>query len=682
MQHPSSYPYQVAREDLRIPLPDGTELAARIWRPVTDVPVPVLLEYLADRLSDSTAQRDAQRHPWYAGHGYASVRVDARGHGNSGGLPAAGSGPRSGTRSGTPSAAQEQADGVAVLGWLTAQSWCNGRAGLFGIGPGGAGSLRIAALAPAAVQAVVVVCPDDDLPGPGGPDLPARAAALLAAVASPPDPGYVGDDWRRGWLERLAAVEPVLPHALSQLNQQHPHRHPGGVGADHDAVEAAVLAVGGWADPARDTVLRLVAGLKAPVRGLIGPWARQYPDAGLPPGPAIGFLQETLRWWDHWLKGIDTGVLREPALRSWMNCSVPPATGYANRPGRWIGEDDWPSPDVREIHYGLADSLRTAGTPSDERFVEVRSPQHTGIDAGRPRPLGHPADLPPDQREEDGRSVCFDAAPLPERLELLGHVGVRLRLRSDAPRGQVAARLCDVAPDGSSTLVTRGILDLAARHGRDRAVPWTPGDVEDVAFELAAIAHAFPPGHRIRLALSSAYWPWAWPQPGTSGFGVDPGNSVLTLPVRGPAADTGRPAITFDEPEQAAPPPPPPVHHGGPDGAARAGHLVVRDVAAGVWRVEIDPEPEPVHSHPGGLVRTEQARETYRIQQDDPLSAVARAERTVRFQRPDQGWDVTVRTSSELACEAGHFTAVSRLTAWEGGAVLLERDWEHRAPRP
>ncbi|WP_280722968.1 CocE/NonD family hydrolase [Kitasatospora sp. MAA4] len=662
MQQPTSFlpsasgpgnPQRTAREELRIPLPDGTELAARIWRPVTEAPVPVLLEYLADRLSDATAQRDAQRHPWYAAHGYASVRVDARGHGNSGGLP------------GEQSGEQELADGAAVVRWLTAQPWCSGAAGLFGLGPGGAAALRIAALAPAQVRAVVAVCADDGGAAQGGTsaaaELPARSAALLAAAASPPDPKYVGDDWRRGWLERLAAVEPVLHRALARQSSG----EAAAVEDDHAALQAAVLAVGGWADPGRDTVLRLVERLKAPVRGVIGPWPRQYPDAGLPPGPAIGFLQETLRWWDQWLKGIDTGVLREPALRSWMNCSVPPATGYANRPGRWIGEDCWPSDDVREIHYDLADSLRTAGTPAGERFVEVRSPQHTGIDAGRVRPLGHPADLPPDQREEDGRAVCFDSAPLPERLELLGRPAVRLRLRSDAARGRLAARLCDVAPDGSSTLVTRGVLDLAFRG------------VADLEVELSAIAHAFPPGHRIRLALSSAYWPWVWPQPEAAGFGVDPGHSALTLPVRHLAADVGRAAITFEEPEQAAAPA---VHRAAPDGT-RPECQVVRDVAAGVWHLEVDPAPGGPESHPDGLVRTEQASETYRIQQDDPLSATARAERTIRFQRPDQGWDATVRTSSELSCDAHEFTAVSRLTAWEGGAVLVERAWEHRIPR-
>lgn len=469
----------------------------------------------------------------------------------------------------------------------------------------------------------------------------------------------------------------------------------GSAGERYDAIRAAVLAVGGWADPHRDTVLRLVEHLRAPVRGLIGPWPHQYPDRGLPPGPAIGFLQETLRWWDQWLKDQDTGIMAEPRLRSWMpepatpepTAPGPPVPGPpgagpsgagAGEPaGRWIGEDQWPSDDVREIHYGLADTLRTAGTPEGERFVPVRSPQHTGIDAGRYRPVGATADLPPDQRAEDGRSVCFDTAPLAERLEILGRPSLQLRLRCPATRGQVVARLCDVAPDGAAALVTLGVLNLTARNGREQVLPWEPGAVAEVVLELSGIAHAFPPGHRIRLALSSAYWPWVWPQPAAAGFEVDPGHSTLMLPVRHLAADVGRAPIAFAEPEQSAAPG---VHHTTASDP-RPERLVVQDVAAGEWRLEVDPSHQGSRAYPDGLICTEQALETYRIREDDPLGAAARAAWTIRLERPEDGWDVTVQTRSEIGCDAEAFTTRSHLTAWEGGAVLFERDWEQRIPR-
>jgi predicted acyl esterase len=159
--------------------------------------------------------------------------------------------------------------------------------------------------------------------------------------------------------------------------------------------------------------------------------------------------------------------------------------------------------------------------------VPVRSPQHTGVDAGRFRPVGNDADLPPNQREEDARSACFEFE-VPGETWILGRPRVRLRLTSHSPRGQVIARVCDVAADGSSTLVTWGALNLSARYGSDQAVSWKPGSTEDVVFDLPAIGYAFPPGHRIRLSLSSAYWPWIWPQSGSAaGFILDPAASSL-----------------------------------------------------------------------------------------------------------------------------------------------------------
>ncbi|MFF7169587.1 CocE/NonD family hydrolase [Streptomyces pseudovenezuelae] len=665
----TSFPHETTHDDVRIPLSDGTLLYARVWRPLTHEPVPAILEYLPYRLTDWTAPRDWQRHPWYAGHGYASVRVDVRGHGNSEGLP------------GDAYSATELADGVEVVDWLAAQPWCDGRVGMFGISWGGFDSLRIAALAPEPLKAVVTVCStddryDNDVHYLGGSvlavDMHAWAATMLAFVSRPPDPRHVGDAWRRMWLARLDAVEPLVHTWLGHQTRDAYWRH-GSVREDPEAIGAAVLAVGGWHDPYRDTVLRLVEHLPADrVRGIVGPWCHQYPDRGLPPGPAIGFLQETLRWWDQHLKGVDTGVMREPLLRAYIGDSHPPATVHDTLPGRWVGEPAWPSPHVTTVVYGLQ------GAP-----VLVRSPQHTGMDAGRFVPLGNDADLPPDQREEDARSACFEFA-VGEETWVLGRPRVRLRVTSEVARGQVVARLCDVAPDGSSTLVTRGVLNLSARHGRDRAVPWEPGATQEVAVELNGIGHAFPPGHRIRLAVSSAYWPWIWPQPGSqAGFTLEPAGSFLELPVRAREVD---PAIAFEEPEQSGPLG---VSHGvAADGWSpatldepRPGRLVVRDVAKGEWRLEVDPGHGGTRVYPDGLESTEDALETYTIDERDPLSARTRSDRTIRLHRPELAWDTTVRTRSEITCDGTDFHTLDEVVCTAGGEVVFHRTWEKRIPR-
>ncbi|MFD0275442.1 CocE/NonD family hydrolase [Kitasatospora sp. NPDC127111] len=623
----SPYPYRTTREDLRVPLPDGTELYARLWRPVTDEPVPALLEYSAGRLTDWTAAEDARRHPWYAGHGYAAVRVDLRGHGNSGGTP-----------EDTPDEAAALADGAEVLAWLADRPWCNGRLGLLGTGPAGATALRLAARAPGTVQAVVTACPEGGLRlgrAVLAAELHTRATARLADAARPPDPQYLGDDWRTRWQERLAALEPPFPGWLADTPPEDPP----------DTAAVPTLAVAGWGDPSCSLLLRLLGSGAVPVRAVLGPWPHGLPDEILP---------ETLRWWDHWLRDIDTGVLKTPVLRSWIST-------------RWAGEEAWPSPDVRDIHYGLDGPLRTAGTASDDRYVQVRSPQHTGLNAGAYVPLGRPADQPPDQREEDGRSVCFDSQPLPEPLEVLGAPSLRLRLRPSAAAGLVVARLCDVAPDGTSTLVTRGAL----------VAPGSGAEAADATVELAAVGRTVPPGHRLRLALSSTYWPWLWPDPDTTGFALDPSHSTLALPVRHLAADSGAAPIAFASPTL---PPPPPVHVTEPL-TARPERLTVHDIARHEWRTELSPATDGTRTHPDGLVRDEHTVTAYRVLTGTPTSAQARTDRTVRLERPGIGWDVTIQTRTELRCTPTHFLAHTRLTALEAGTPVFTRDWQHQIPR-
>jgi predicted acyl esterase len=487
---------------------------------------------------------------------------------------------------------------------------------------------------------------------------------MLAFVARPPDPEYAGLVWRDMWLKRLEQIDPFIHTWLAHQIRDDYWKH-GSVCEDYGAIDAAVLAVGGWHDPYRDTVLRLVEHLPPDrVRGLIGPWSHQYPDRGLPPGPAIGFLQETLRWWDQHLKGIDTGVMADPLLRAYVSDSHPPATVYDTLPGRWVGEPAWPSPHVKTTTYGLR------GAP-----VIVRSPMHTGVDAGRFFPFGNDADLPPDQRDEDARSACFEFE-VPAETWVLGRPRVRLRLTCEVPRGQVIARLCDVAPDGASTLVTRGVLNLSARHGRDRVVPWTPGATEDVTFELNGIGHAFPPGHRIRLAVSSAYWPWIWPQPESSaGFTLDPEGSALELPVRERELAED---IRFGEPEEAEPLG---VNYPATLDEPRPERLVVRDVAKGEWRLEVDPRYGGTRVYPDGLEFTEDALETYTIDESDPLSARTRSDWSIRLHRPELAWDTTVRTRSEITCDETDFITSNEVICIEGEEVIFHRTWEKRIPR-
>ena len=658
--------YEVDVEDhVLIELADGIRLSARIWRPRTTRPVPALLEYLPYRKGDWTAPRDAQRHPWYAEHGYASVRVDLRGSGDSEGVMS------------DEYTAQELADAVEVIDWLAAQSWCDGAVGMFGISWGGFNALQVAALRPAPLKAIVTVCSsvdryNDDVHYFGGAvlgvDMLAWATTMLAFTARPPDPTRVGEQWRAMWQQRLEALEPYLDTWLSHQERDGYWRH-GSVCEDYDAIGAAVLAVGGWADPYRGAVLRLVENLSAPVKGIIGPWAHQYPDIDREPGPSIGFLQETLRWWDRHLRGIDTGVDDEPALRVYLQDGVPPATRYATRPGRWLAEPSWPSPNVSTRRFGFDELTCPAAVGVDT--VAVATPQHCGIDAGRYFPFGNPADLPPDQRAEDGLAVCFDTAPLDEPLALLGVPEATVCLRADGP-ATVIVRLCDVAPDGASTLVTRGALDLRRHQGMDRTVDVTAATELTVGVAMVAMGYEFAPGHRIRLAVSTAYWPWVWPYPNAAAVSLYPARSALHLPVRDPApAD---PAIVFGAPEQA--PPLGVVMH---PAAPASERQVSYNPETQEWQLTVDPNYGGSRTYPDGLEFSEQITETYAIRSADPSSARCGSRWRIGLRRP--GWDVGIAVDAAMWTSGDDFRTEHEVVATLDGETVFRRTWDRQIPR-
>lgn len=645
--------------DQWIPMPDGVRLHARVWRPrALTTPVPVLLEYLPYRLDDWTSVRDSERHPYYAAHGYASVRVDIRGSGSSDGIFEDEYSPN------------ELDDGVAVIEWLAAQPWSTGAVGVFGISWGGFNGLQLAERAPEALRAIVTVCStddryDNDVHYTGGAvlgvDMTAWAGTMLAFASRPPRPEVVGDGWVEQWRDRLEQQRPLAPVWLSHQERDDYWRR-GSVCENYAGVRAAVLAVGGWSDPYRDTVFRLVEHLDAPVKGIIGPWSHQYPDRGLAPGPSIGFLQETLRWWDRWLKGVDTGVESDPALRAWISEPNRPAPYVAERSGRWVGV---PAPQAHpERRVRLYGGRRL-----------IHTPWSTGEDAGRYFPFGNAADLPPDQRAEDGRSVCVDL-PVDERLELLGRARVRLRLRSDHDRGHVIIRLCDVAPDGSSNLISRGVLNLLKRDGMDRSDLLTPG--EDVAVEvpLVSAGYAVPAGHRLRVAISNHYWPWVWPYAVDDTLDVDLDASELVLPflpddvhpVRFAAPEHARP-VPIGSPEDAEQPPPERVIH--------------RDVAAGETVLTVDPGYGGTRLYPDGLSFLESAVETYRIREHDTQSPSAESRWRIRMTHPD--WSADIETRCLITADAERFRVHSqvRATALRDGisTVVAEQTFEDDVPR-
>ena len=631
-------------EHTLIPLKDGMTLAARIWLPedAEQNPVPAILEYLPYRKRDGTYERDALTHPYLAAHGYAGVRVDIRGCGESTGLLF------------DEYAKQEQDDGIEVIAWLAAQPWCNGAVGMMGISWGGFNGLQIAARRPPALKAVVTICSTDDRYADdvhymGGTLLTAGldwAFFFFSSMCLPPDPLLVGDSWRPMWLDRLQNIPLFFDLWLQHQRRDAYWRH-GSVCEDYEAIQCPVYAVGGWTDGYKNAIPRLLERLKVPRKGLIGPWAHAYPHFALP-GPQIGFLQEMLRWWDYWLKGVDTGVMDEPMLRAWMTESVKPAPHHETLPGRWVAESSWPSPRIRPRRLFLTDAgLREAS--ASLRTRELCSPQTVGKCAGEWVPFGRGHDQASDQQEDDMRSLVFETLPLDTPIEILGAPVVTLDVASDRPIANLIVRLCDLHPTGESLRVSYGVLNLTHRDGHENPAMLEVGERYRVRIQLNDAGSVFPAGHQVRLVLSTAYWPMIWPSPEKATLLIFSG--TLDLPQRSPQGSDER-LSPFPEPE-SAPPEKPTVFR-------RDGERVER-----IDRI--------------GLELGTQGKSQYRVEEDDPLSAVAELRRTLVMSR--DAWQIRVETQMRLACTGNVFLVQGGLRAWEGTSEVCCRNWDRSIPR-
>ncbi|RDD61945.1 CocE/NonD family hydrolase [Ferruginivarius sediminum] len=674
MREVTEFPHRVrVIENAWIPMSDGTRLAAKLWLPADaeEAPVPAILEYIPYRKRDNEAVHDSIMHGYFAGHGYAGVRVDLRGSGESEGvlrdeyLP------------------QELADGLDVLRWIAAQPWCDGKVGMIGISWGGFNGLQIAALRPPELGAVITLCSTDDryaddIHHMGGcllGDNLSWASTMFARSSLPPDPALVGERWRDMWMERLEGSGLWLEKWLRHQRRDDYWKH-GSVCEDYEALQVPVYAVSGWADGYSNAVFRMLAHLKVPRKGLVGPWSHRYPHLGVP-GPAIGFLQEALRWWDHWLKCIDTGIMDEPMLRVWMQDSVPPTTSYAHRPGRWVAEREWPSPLIRERPLRLMSGRLVADDAApecggEEVPLDIQSPLTLGLFAGKWCSYAAGPDLAHDQRQEDGGALVFETEPLGEALEICGAPVLDLELEADQPVAMVAARLSDVASDGKATRVTYGLLNLTHRESSEHPAPLVPGQRYRVTVRLNEIAQRFPAGHRVRLALSTSYWPLAWPPPKPVFLRVHAGKSRLILPERPERDEDGR-LPEFGEPEGAAPLEKVQIE---------AGHrnwLVHRDLASDVSTLEVINDLGTFRLPHADLVHRIKGVERYSSRDDEFDSLRGETVWDHAIWRDD--WAISMRTHTVLSSTASHFHIQATLDAYEGDKRVYCRNWDVSIPR-
>jgi predicted acyl esterase len=640
-----------------IPMEDGVRLAVSLFLPdgaEEGRPAPVVLEALPYRKDDATASYRPEYERLCGEYGYAVARVDLRGTGSSEGMAT------------DEYPATEQADLCRVIEWLAAQPWSTGAVGMYGTSYSGFNSLQVAAERPPALKSVVAIYASDDrytddVHYTGGTvkllDLVDYPLYMVALNALPPVPEIAGPGWRDRWRERVEGLEPWLLRWLEE-QADGPYWRQGSLRPAYERIACPTMLVAGWADGYRNATFRVLERLDAPARLLFGPWSHMATDTSVP-GPRIDLVPEMVRWWDRWLRGERNGVDEGPPVTVFVRHSTRPAPDLDEQPGAWRDEPAWPPDRATTRTLALADA--SAGPDRLEVRPDVGSAAWISC-------AGHlPFGQPDDQRADDAWSLTYDWE-LERELELLGQPRLVIRVGSSAPVAFLSAKLCDVFPDGTSTLVARGFLNLARRRSRTDPEPMRPGVVETVELELDATSWVFPAGHRLRLSLAGSDWPNLVPPPGPVTLTVERDGSSLTLPVLdGPSPG----------PPPSLPPPRPPATADPGDDDPPVVWRVVRDVLGHRTEAEIDHGGRT--ELPDGSVLVERYQGTVGVALDQPGLAWAHGSAAYRIEWPE----ATVATSArlDLRGDADAFEVQLELEAREGDALRWARTWHRRIPR-
>lgn len=664
---PSPPVFDVALEEVQIPLHDRVRLAADLWRPkgaALGARFPVLLEYLPYRKTEGRGNR-YPLYSYFVRRGYVVARVDIRGTGNS-----------EGTLVPYEYSEIEQQDGEKVIAWLARQPFSNGNVGMFGISWGGFNSIHMAMRNPPALKAIIAVDATDDLYQDdvhfmdGMMHVDSWEMSMDLANAMPGAPDYLIDD--KFFAQRFDAPPWMLTYKRQQRDG--PFWDRTALKTRYHSIRIPTFVIGGWYDGYRDSVPRMLEHLKAPVKAIVGAWNHTWPNKPYPK-PGIEWRHEAVRWFDQWLKGRNTGIMNEPPFALYVRKWHPPGPYLEEAPGEWRYEDGWPIARIREQpFYPRLDRL-LAGSAAGEGIHRLRYLPTTGIEAGGP--VMWFGDVAHDQRPTDAFSLVYDSEPLESEIEILGLPRAILKASADAPLAHWFARLSDVAPDGTVTLVTGAGFNGAHRDSARNPRPLDPGGLVSLEIEMHFTSWVFPKGHRLRLVISNAQWPMIWPTPHamtTSLYlgGGDP--TRLLLPVV-PAAPRPKPAFL-----------PPSDEHATLSGF----ESLDTGTTSGYGEISsIDRNPQ---RHTTRVVATNasaarypwgEERNTEKIthEADDlhPESTSVRGEYSTTVALKDQAltWESQVQMRSDR--ENFYFSSVRRLL--KNGVLLREKTWNDTIPR-
>ena len=443
----------------------------------------------------------------------------------------------------------ELSDGDAVIAWLAKQDWSNGNVGMFGISWGGFNSIQMAVRKPPALKAFVALMATEDLYQEdvhymdGIIHIDSWMMSHDLSNAMPGAPEFrLDEDWLRNRFE-------VEPSVFTYMREQRDGSFWDRASArdKYEQIQIPGYYIGGWYDGYRDSPPRMLEHVKAPVKAMIGPWDHYYPHNAWP-APQVEWRYEAVRWFDQWLKGIDTGILDEPRFAVYVRDWHPPGPGVDEIPGHWRWEEGWPiERSVTKTFYAGQDH-GLSSSPSAQATHSLKYKPSVGLAGGGP--VMWWGNIPPDQQSMDDYSLIYDSHPLDSPLEILGMPRAILKVSADVSRANWVVRICDVAPDNSVTQVGGAAFNGTHRKSAREPEDLIPGKVFPLEIEMHFTSWVFPKGHRIRFAINNAQWPMLWPTPyqmtTTLAIGGVEGARV-ELPVVPPA---DRPVPKFKLPEE------------------------------------------------------------------------------------------------------------------------------------
>jgi len=645
-----------------IDLPDGRQLSARLWLPKTGHSYPMRFEYLPYRKRDGTTERDAKTHAHFVNHGYASIRVDIAGTGDSYG------------QSDDEYSEQELTDGEAVLDWISSQDWCDGSIGMIGISWGGFNALQLAFRRPPSLKAIVTVASTtdryaDDIHYMGGcllSDNSNWGATMLAFLSRPADP-LLRPDWREDWISRMENMPDLTAKWLGHQTRDNYWKH-GSVCEDWQRINIPVLAITGWADAYVNTPGYLVEHLSCQAKALIGPWEHRYPH--ISKLGAADFHAEVLNCFDCWLKGQKNNVAKLPQYRTFCKEFSTPTRQMTPPKGRWIAEADWPSPNITEQAFYL--NRNALSSKSGQGKIKISNPAHLGMAGGYFCPgMRFDNELPGDQTPDDALSTCFDMA-LSEDLEICGQPRLKIAFSVDQPIAQIVARLCEVDDNNVSQRITYRPFNLT--HWQSHATPskLIPGQLYHAEFYLNACAHRLRAGHRLRLCLSTSYWPIVWPSPKPVVISIEAKEAVLVLPIR--QSDSQIPT----------------AHPASIDRFISDATTTIREASGwakdyedetGIFIQESFDDFGQSENRMHGMITSSHVHMRYAIHPQDPSRASLKA--TWHFSYKRDEWEVEIDTSDHIRCDHENFYLHRELRATEGAvkSEVLAKEWRQTIPR-